>query len=442
MSIRRRAWGRAGWGLFLVVTCAAADQPIRVSSDANLQHVLDTARSGQTLVLATGEHRGPVTVSHPVTLRGEQGARLIAAGTGSVLAVQADGVRVENLEIRGSGRDFSQDDAGVLVIGNDVQLVNLHLRNNLHGIYVRGGQNVRIIDSHVIGLAATRQQASQIIAQEEKTQDMAIHHNPPTTRSLMGNGLHLWNASGAIVSGNHIQRTRDGIYVAHTNQSTFRDNRVHDSRYGIHYMYSNNNVIEHNELYRNVAGPALMFSRNLEVSDNILRDHSGFRAYGLLLQNVETSVIQRNDIQGNRVAIRLQNSYANTFRDNRVVGNLAGITLNSSSRNNVFTRNRFGPNLRQIELTGPVPPTQWSVQGVGNQWSGALPMDLTGDGVSQWPHHEVDLMAERREDFAPLGLLTGSLGIRVVEWALSHAPVSGMRYITDPHPLLRVPRHD
>jgi nitrous oxidase accessory protein len=217
----------------------------------------------------------------------------------------------------------------------------------------------------------------------------------------------------------------------------FSGNRVHDCRYGIHYMYSSDNVVARNELYRNVAGPALMFSRNLEVSDNVLHDHGGMRAYGLLLQNVDASVIRRNEIRGNRVGMRLQNSSASDFYDNRIVGNLAGITLNSSSRDNTFTRNRIGPNLRQMELTGPVPPTRWSVDGIGNRWSGVLPMDLTGDGVSEWPHHEVDLMAERREAFPPAALLTGSLGIRAVEWALSRAPVPGMRYITDPHPLTR-----
>ena len=103
----------------------------------------------------------------------------------------------------------------------------------------------------------------------------------------------------------------------------------------------------------------------------------------------------------------------------------------------MFTLNRFGYNLRQIELTGPAPPNAWSIDGQGNQWWGALPIDLDGDGISEFPHHEVDLMADRRERFPVVQLLTGSLGLRVLEWALTRVPPPGTRHITDPYPLLR-----
>ena len=175
----------------------------------------------------------------------------------------------------------------------------------------------------------------------------------------------------------------------------------------------------------------------LRAVGNVLRDHAGFRAYGLLLQEVDVSVFHGNEIRGNRVGVRLQNSNANDFRHNRLTGNLAGTTMNSSSRDNTFTRNQFGYNLRQIELTGPVPSNAWSVDGVGNQWWGALPMDLTGDGISEWPHHEADVMADRRERFPVVQLLTGSLGLRALEWALTRVPLPGTRHITDPHPLIR-----
>lgn len=435
-----RSAGRQSWltvaTLFLALVSSAVAEPTRVRPREDLQQAVDAAAAGDTLILADGTHEGPIRIIRPMTLRAEPGARLVGPGTGSVLTIEADGTRVERLEIRGSGRDLSQDDAGVLVVGDDAELLHLRLRDNLHGVYVRGGRNARLMGNDVIGLAASGD-TPDVADSEPTPQDDGIHHSPPGTRSLMGNGLHLWDADGAVVEDNHVRHVRDGIYVAHTNRAAFRENRVHDSRYGIHYMYSNNNVIERNELWRNVAGPALMFSRNLTVTDNVLRDHSGFRAYGLLLQNVDTSAFRDNDIRGNRVGLRLQNSSANTFIRNRVVGNIAGLTVNSSSRDNAFTRNRVGPNLRQLELTGPAPPTDWSVDGVGNHWHGALPMDLTGDGISEWPHHEADLMAERREAFPPLQLLTGSLGIRAVEWALSRAPVPGMRYITDPHPLAR-----
>jgi len=400
----------------------------------DLQQLVAAAEPGATLLLRRGQYQGPVTIETPVTIRGEPGTVISGDGRGSVIEIVADDVRLERLIIRRSGRDLSKDDAGILVLGDRAVLKDLVLRENLHGVYLLSAEEARLSGLEIIGLAATEEEPEVIGADAVDSDHM--HHSPPTTQSLMGNGIHLFDADGATVEGNYIHHVRDGIYVAHTNRARIERNRIHDSRYGIHYMYSSDNLIADNELWGNVAGPALMFSRNLEVRKNSMYDHSGFRAYGLLLQNVDASRFTANEIRANRVGMRLQNSSANEFRRNRLTGNLLGMTMNNSSRDNLLTRNEFGVNLRQIGLTGPVPPTDWAEDGVGNEWSDALPLDLTGDGVSEWPHHEVDLLAERRERFPEVELLVGSMGIKIVEWALRKAPIPGMRYITDPHPLV------
>lgn len=424
-------------GVTTVLPVLAAEPSIlRVSPSEPLQQRLDAAPEGATIALASGVHRGPITIARPITLRGEPGAHLAGNGKGSVITITGDGVRVESLEVSGSGRDFSTDDAGVLVLGRGATVRGLRLYDNLHGIYVRRAARATVSGNQVIGLAATQTEPLEVVGHDEHRGD-AIHHDPPSTQALLGNGIHLFNARRAVVSDNLIHHVRDGIYVAHTSGAAFRGNRIHDSRYGIHYMYSSDNVIADNELWRNVAGPALMFSRNLEVSGNTLRDHGGFRAYGLLLQNVDMSKFHDNIIIGNRVGVRLQGCSGNDFRGNRIAGNLGGMTINSSSIDNTFTRNTFGFNLHQVELTGPVPPTEWSSGGVGNRWQGALPLDLNGDGISEWPHHEVDLMGDARERFPASQLLVGSPGIRALEWALKRAPVPRLRYVTDPDPMVR-----
>jgi nitrous oxidase accessory protein len=414
-------------------TGAPAQRPLQIAAGADVQAAVDAAGDGDTLVLLAGMHRGPVRVSRAVTIRGQGAATIMGDGRGSVLLLEADGTVIENIEIRGSGRNLARDDAGILVTASRVRIAGVRLRENLHGIYVRGAEDVHLENNHVTGLGAT-------LGAPERGGDVHhddLHHAPPRVQALMGNGLHLWNADGAVVEGNHVEHVRDGIYVAHTYRAAFRRNRVHDSRYAIHYMYSSDNEVSGNELWGNVAGAALMFSRNLDVAANVFRDHRGFRAYGLLLQNVDGSVFRRNALRGNRAGVRLQNSSANRFEDNHVAANLVGMSLNSSSRDNIFTRNRLGPNVKQLALTGPVPPTQWSVGRAGNHWHGALALDLTGDGVSELPHHVVDLVADRREAFPLVQLLIGSPGIRGLEWALSRAPVPGARYVTDPYPLVR-----
>lgn len=431
-------------GALLLVGGEVSDT-VRVTPDDPLQQVIVEAPEGTTIVLESGTHAGPITVSRTLTLRGREGARIQGQGHGSVVTLEAQDVRLKDFEVTDSGRDLSRDDAGVMVMGAGARITRLRLQGNLHGIYVRGAQDVILRDNEVVGLAALEELPAaepeadphHAEAMDHQGQEDHAHPTPPGAQALMGNGIHLWNADGAVVEGNRVHHARDGIYVAHTNQAVFRDNHVGDSRYGIHYMYSDDNLLEGNELERNVAGAALMFSRRLDVRHNRIRDHSGFRAYGLLLQDVDASRIHDNRIRRSRVGIRLQSSNANELRGNRVAANVTGITLGAASRDNRFTRNHMGPNLRNVALTGPTPPAEWSVNGEGNRWSGALPLDLTGDGVSEWPHHEVDVLAERREAFPPVELLVGSVGLRALEWALGRSPIPGSRYITDPHPLAR-----
>jgi len=388
---------------------SGASDTIRIMPGEALQPVVDAAPEGSHLLLETGLHRGPVRVSRALVLEGEAGARIEGRGRGSVVVLEGEGAEVRRLEITGSGRDLGRDDAGVLVTGDGARIRALRLRDNLHGVYVRGGEDVRVEASEITG--------------------------PGGAGALEGNGIHLWAANGAVVSGNRIRGVRDGIYVAHVRDALFDDNRVRDSRFGIHYMYSSENVLVGNELSGNVVGAALMFSRRLRVEGNRIHDHRGARGYGILLQDVEDSEVTRNALEGNGIGIRLQNSSGNALEGNRVAGNRTGLRIGSASRENRFSTNRIGPNLRDVELTGSPPPTRWSVEGVGNRWWGSLPLDLDGDGVSEWPHHEVDVLGGARARFPAARLLAGSPGLSLLEWALSRAPLPGGRHVTDPDPL-------
>ncbi len=412
---------------------ASPGDTIYVRPRTGLQAAIDAASPGAVLLLEAGLHRGPAMVRRSITLGGAEGARILGPGEGSVLVVAAPDVRVRDLEIAGSGRNLSRDDAGVLVLGDRAHIRGLRLRGSLHGIYVRGAKEVRLTNNDVAG--PTESSRGEAEARAPGPGHDGTHDPPAGGQALLGNGIHLWDADGALVEGNRIRDVRDGIYVAHTDDAVFAGNRVSRSRYGIHYMYSSDNRLVDNELYRNVAGAALMFSRRLVVERNRFRGHSGPRAYGLLLQDLEGSRFADNEIRDNRIGVRLQSSTTNELRGNRIFANLTGLALGSASSDNRFTRNVVGPNVQNLELTGRPPPTEWSLEGVGNRWAGAIPLDLTGDGISEWPHHEVDMLAGRREGFPVIELLFGSPGVRALEWALSRAPVPGSRFVTDPHPL-------
>jgi nitrous oxidase accessory protein len=70
-----------------------------------------------------GDHRADLLVDKPVTLVGRDGAVLRGSGEDSVITVRADDVTVRGLEVRESGRDRSEDDAGILIEGDSIAAV-------------------------------------------------------------------------------------------------------------------------------------------------------------------------------------------------------------------------------------------------------------------------------------------------------------------------------
>jgi nitrous oxidase accessory protein len=67
---------------------------------------LAAATDGDTLLLASGTHRGPIVIERSITVRGEDGAVIDGGGEGTVITVAAPKVRLENLTISGSGQNY------------------------------------------------------------------------------------------------------------------------------------------------------------------------------------------------------------------------------------------------------------------------------------------------------------------------------------------------
>ncbi|MCB1520234.1 MAG: nitrous oxide reductase family maturation protein NosD, partial [Hyphomicrobiaceae bacterium] len=78
-----------------------------------LAAALAQAGEGDDLILAPGRHAGPVLIDRPLTLHGEPGAQIDAAGHGSVVTVDAKDVTIRGLTITGSGRSHETIDSGV-----------------------------------------------------------------------------------------------------------------------------------------------------------------------------------------------------------------------------------------------------------------------------------------------------------------------------------------
>lgn len=190
------------------------------ADETSLQTIVDAATPGDVLLLKTGRHRGPVSITKRVTLQGETGAIVRGDGQGSVITIEAANSAVRGLEIVGSGSNLDTMDAGVFVkeTAKGALVEGNAILGNLYGIYLHG--------------------AAGAVARGNRIEGM---HGGRTNQA--GNGVSVWNAPGAKVVGNQISFGRDGIFAAASKHNEFSANTFHDVRFAIHYMYTNDSVV-------------------------------------------------------------------------------------------------------------------------------------------------------------------------------------------------------
>jgi len=210
-------------------------------------------------------------------------------------------VRVEGFIVRDGGGDLTAQNAGIYVApgAHRALIRNNDLIYTLFGLWIEKSRDVQIIDNLITGKRDF--QSAQ-----------------------RGNGIQLYNTTGAQIIGNNISFTRDGIYVDVSHHALFRGNKMHHLRYGTHYMNSYYNVWEDNESYLNRGGLALMEVRNLIVRNNRAWGNSD---HGIMLRTIQDSTIDGNVVAGNGRGFFIYDAEYNTLKNNLVVANRAGVHL-------------------------------------------------------------------------------------------------------------------
>jgi nitrous oxidase accessory protein len=439
------------WATAVALVSAAAygrlpAAPVR-SADLGdaLRARLAAAAPGDTIHVAPGRYAGPFVIDRPLTLVGDGWPLLAGDRTGHVVAVRAAGVTIEGFEIRGSGLDLGLDHAGIHVTAPRATIRRNRIVECLHGVYVRHADGTRVEGNTILGLDPAARPTARPTAVDPITPLPKPGEGElcaaPANQNRRGNGIHVWNSLDQTLTGNVIRDTRDGIYFSFVDRSTVRDNDIARVRYGLHYMYSDGNRFEANRFSDNAAGAALMYSKGLTLARNRFVANHGYRAYGLLLQSVDDTTIDANEIAGNTLGLFLENGHGNRVLGNRVTGNHVGIRISDSSDGNDFAGNRFTGNIHPVETTGGNERNQWALDGLGNVWDGALAIDPDRNGVADLPHRELDLFGTLRRDLPAIGLLAGSPAERLLRFVHARLPIPGAAGIVDPAPLVgRSPR--
>jgi nitrous oxidase accessory protein len=436
--------------LAAVLALPAWAETIHQKADGRpLQGVIDRAMAGDVIVLAKGEHAGPVVLDKTLTLQGEPGAGVAGSGRGSVIIVNAAQSVVRGLEITGSGKDLFGMDSGVFVAqtaaGTRVE-ENL-ITGNLIGIYLHGAKDSLAKGNTVVGLREGR-------------------------TSEAGDGISVWNAPGAQVIGNDISFGRDGIFTKTSKRNVFRGNKLRHVRFAIHYMYTNESEISGNLSRDNNVGYAIMFSDRLRVVNNV---SDGDRDHGLLLNYANASAISGNVVRGRlqpverwtgsgqiggahgvpadrdvvgveRQGMRLgpekcvfiYNANRNRFADNWFEGCAVGIHFTAGSEGNAMSGNAFIRNRHQVKYVG-TRYLDWSAEGRGNYWSDHPAFDLDGDGVGDNPYRPNDLVDRVLWTSPQAKVLMNSPAVQVIRWAQSQFPALLPGGVVDSRPMMAPP---
>lgn len=358
--------------VLLVPVLALAAAP---AAGAGLQARLDAAPPGSTVVVEPGVYPGPFTIRGPLTVVGRGRPVLDGGGRGSVVTVSGHGVVLRGFVVRNSGRQVTEEAAGVAVRGDRHRIEDNRIENVYFGIHVAQGEGSRIVAND---LAPGRDRGAR-----------------------PGHAISLWNVHDVVVEGNRITDARDGIYLSFVERVRIAGNEVTGCRYGVHSMYSKESRVEENHLHRNLLGAALMYSEALTLEGNrIERQRTGATPYGILLKDIGDLTLTGNRLLGNRVGIYAEGVAQQPGGEARIHGNLlAGHEAALVLQNNVavtVTGNLLLDNLTDVRAEGGKlsAANRWSAGGRGNYWSAYRGYDRDGDRIGDPPHRVEGVMEE------------------------------------------------
>ncbi|HEY6898713.1 MAG TPA: nitrous oxide reductase family maturation protein NosD, partial [Rhodocyclaceae bacterium] len=281
------------------MAAAAGAADCTVQTETSIAAAIAAAKPGAVVCVGRGGYEENLVIDKPLTLRGIGRPTLDGGGRGDVIRIKSPDVAIEGLIIRNSGDDLGAQNAGIYVEpGSDrVAIRNNDLAYTLFGLWIEKVKDPEVSNNLITG-----------------KRDLAS--------AQRGNGIQLYNSSGARIVGNNISFTRDGIYVDVSDHALFRANKIHHSRYGTHYMNSNDNVWEDNQSYLNRGGLALM-----EVRRQVIRNNQawGNSDHGIMLRTIQDSVVEGNVVAGNQRGFFIYDAEYNVLRNNLVIDNTVGV---------------------------------------------------------------------------------------------------------------------
>ncbi|GHA57049.1 nitrous oxide reductase family maturation protein NosD [Pontibacter akesuensis] len=383
----------------------------------SVKQAVQKANPGDTILVSGGVYReSGIDINKPLTLIGQNNAVIDGNFTGQLLTVTADNVTILGLTLKNVATSYTRDDAAIRVMGRqNIRIVGNTILKTYYGIYLQNSEKVLIKNNNILG------------------------DNTDRNESALGNAIHLYYTDEVEISGNNVQGHRDGIYLEVVKNSQVHRNTSHKNlRYGLHFMFSDGNTYTYNTFRKNGAGVAVMYTRNVRMEHNTFEDNWGAASYGLLLKEINNSVIHHNLFRRNTTAIHMESSSRLDIKHNDFERNGWAIKLMTTCIEDTFRLNNFTGNSFDVSTNGKSQYNYFE----NNYWEKYTGYDLNKDKVGDVPYRPVSLYAMLVEQVPPSVMLMRSFMVNLLDNMEKVLPSIIPEHLVDKFPLMKKIDHD
>lgn len=232
---------------------------------STIQAAVDAVADHGTVVVYPGTYDEHLVLSAPISIRGggREATIIDGGGEGYVVEIRADGITLEALGIRDSGRSFPQ--AGVVVRGDNASIHNVSLTGNFYGGYLSWGTTGALISGCIIehnarcGIYFSHTSHNRIIGNRIGGHPAngcglydGSHDNLLANNTFWSNGycgVNVRDCLDTIIRGNTFLDNRRGVHRPHPQwrttleQNTFQGNSINieeeypvSFRIGLYYV--------------------------------------------------------------------------------------------------------------------------------------------------------------------------------------------------------------
>lgn len=375
-----------------------------------IKQAISKATDGDTILIYAGVYKeGQIIIQKKLVIRGIRYPVLDGERKYEIITIRKNGVVVEGLVLRNSGRSSYNDIAALRIAeSRNVIVRNNQIENSFFGIYSQHATACTIIGNKL------RSDAKDEISS--------------------GNGIHCWKSDSMLIAGNSITGHRDGIYFEFVTNSQIKQNlSTQNVRYGLHFMFSNTNAYISNTFKNNGAGVAVMYSKGISMYNNTFSDNWGTAAYGILMKDITDSDVQGNQFLRNTVAVMMEGSNRIQLIKNTFEQNGWALKIQASCMENKIAQNNFKANSFDVATNGELMLNKFQ----RNYWDKYEGYDLNRNGIGDVPFRPVSMYAMISERNSSSMMLYRSFIVGLLDKAERMLPVLTPVDLKDDEPSMK-----